>query len=108
VWHIFGNSWDFHTISNSAKTLQAFFITQGTRVPYRENVCIFTNSRLQIFSKILDVVEEQFKNIFYVLYVFYCYGASKKGNPLTMRGDILQTILVKNAQDIFRIKSLVL
>ncbi len=32
------------------------------------------------------------------------YGASKTGNPLTMWGDILQTHLVQNAPDIFRIK----
>ncbi len=38
-------------------------------------------------------------------YMFYCYGASKTGNPLTVWGEILQIILVKNAPDIFRIKS---
>ncbi len=51
-------------------------------------------------------MEEQFNYIFLCrTYVFCCYSASKKGNPLTMRGDILQTILVKNEPDIFRIKS---
>ncbi len=34
-------------------------------------------------------------------YVFYCYGASKTGNPLTVLGEILQTIRDKNAPDIF-------
>jgi hypothetical protein len=33
------------------------------------------------------------------------YGASKTGNSLTVCGEILQTILVKSTQDLFRIKS---
>ncbi len=33
------------------------------------------------------------------------FGASKTGNPLTVQGEILQTILVKSAPDLFRIKS---
>ncbi len=33
------------------------------------------------------------------------YGVSKTGNPVSMRGEILQTLLVKNAPDIFRIKT---
>ncbi len=40
-------------------------------------------------------------------YMFYCEGASKTGNPLPVCGEILQTILVKNASDIFKIKSVV-
>ncbi len=56
------------------KDTPGFLYHAGNKGPYiyRENVCIFTNSRLQIFSKILDVVEEQFNNIFYVVYVLYC------------------------------------
>ncbi len=35
------------------------------------------------------------------------YGANMTGNPLTVRGEILQTILVKSAPDLFRTKSVV-
>jgi hypothetical protein len=51
-------------------------------------------------------VEEQVCYLF-VSHVFYCYGASKTRNTSIVRGEILQTIWVKNAPDIFRIKSVV-
>jgi hypothetical protein len=35
--------------------------------------------------------------------MFYCYGASRTEN--TLRGEILQTLWIKNAAVIFRIKS---
>jgi hypothetical protein len=38
---------------------------------------------------------------------YYMYCASKTGNPLTLRGEILQTILVKIAPGLFRTKSFV-
>ncbi len=42
----------------------------------------------------------------YVVHVLL-YVASKTWNPLTVWGEIPQTMLVKNEPDIFRIKSLV-
>jgi hypothetical protein len=40
----------------------------------------------------------------YVVHVLM-YGASKTGKPLTAWGEILQTILVKSAPDLFREKN---
>ncbi len=46
--------------------------------------------------------------VFNLSYIFYfIYGSSKKGNPLTEREEILQTLLVKNAPNIFRIKAFI-
>jgi hypothetical protein len=61
----------------------------------------------------IHILEEQFLVIRSVCvvrlrYLFSCYGASKRGNNKSVRGEILQTIWAKNAPYIFRKKSVVL
>jgi hypothetical protein len=65
-----------------------------------ESCRIFVNSRIS--NSGTGTVEEQFN--YNSLCNVLLYGASETGNPLTVRGKILQPILVKSAPDLFRIK----